>query len=564
MATPQATPGDTADPMSVRAVRGTLGLSALLLTAFALAFSWLSWHAESERQMTYLASVAELTEKSLDGYFQGLEKALSGIQDDLGRNNGNGDIDPVTAEIALLRFKATYPDMRIIILARADGQIIATTETNARRPLPSLGHEPSFIISRQELTKGQTLSIGRAFKGSVSGDWIIPVRFGLRDGDGKLTHTLGGGLPLAKPQSFWKDAPLPAGAALGLVRDDGYIISRYPLPARGKLEDLYGKPILGGGFSYMVENNFPRSGSTVRRSTVTGEEAQFVFRRLAHYPLYVYLNNPVANIWTAWWQSARYTYLLLALLVLGGLLIYRWSQRQQARWDAERDRRISELEAANRELDAFTYTVSHDLRAPVRAIDGYAAMLGEDFSATLPEPGRRRIEQIRASARRMGYLIDGLLSFARFARQALSRQSLSTEALVQSVVAELAPAGVPAIRVGALPPSDADPVLLRQVWVNLLSNAVKYSRNAQPPLIEVGYADGAYFVRDNGIGFDMAHTKNLFGAFSRLHGADAFDGSGVGLAIVKRIVERHGGSIEARAEPGKGATFSFTLGPGPA
>jgi PAS domain S-box-containing protein len=229
--------------------------------------------------------------------------------------------------------------------------------------------------------------------------------------------------------------------------------------------------------------------------------------------------------------------------------------------------RTAELESANKELEAFSYSVSHDLRSPLRTVDGFSQALLEDFGPTLPEEGRRQVRTIREGAQRMGALIDDLLAFSRLGRQALARrQPLNMERLVQDTLDELLPRrndDLVVVRIGELPPSAGDGALVKQVWTNLLSNAIKYSAKRERPVVEVGSErnDGGivYFVRDNGVGFDMRYAKKLFGVFQRLHRAEDFEGTGVGLAIVQRIVQRHGGRIWAEASPNAGATFRFTL-----
>ncbi len=229
-------------------------------------------------------------------------------------------------------------------------------------------------------------------------------------------------------------------------------------------------------------------------------------------------------------------------------------------------KRTSELESANKELEAFSYSVSHDLRAPLRAVDGFSQAVLEDYGPRLPEEGRRYLQTIREGAQRMGVLIDDLLTFSRLSRTPLKKQEVNTDKLVHHVLEEMNSQQEDRqveIRIGDLPMCQGDPALLNQVWVNLLSNALKYTRHRENAVIEVGckvaQEENVYFVRDNGAGFDMRYAHKLFGVFQRLHRADEFEGTGVGLAIVQRIINRHGGRVWADAAVDRGATFYFTL-----
>jgi light-regulated signal transduction histidine kinase (bacteriophytochrome) len=221
--------------------------------------------------------------------------------------------------------------------------------------------------------------------------------------------------------------------------------------------------------------------------------------------------------------------------------------------------RTAELRALNKELESFTYSVSHDLRAPLRAIDGFGRIIEEEYGPRLDDEARRLLAVVRSSSKQMGQLIDDLLDFSRLGRQDLGKQSVDMAALAREAARAL---GIqPAL--GELPAAHADPALLRQVWLNLLGNAAKYSGKRAEPRIEVGGreegAGSLYWVRDNGVGFDMRYAGKLFGVFQRLHGADEFPGTGVGLAIVQRVVSRHGGRVWAEGRVGEGACFYFTL-----
>ncbi len=234
--------------------------------------------------------------------------------------------------------------------------------------------------------------------------------------------------------------------------------------------------------------------------------------------------------------------------------------------NAELMQLTSELQAANRELEAFSYSVSHDLRAPLRAIDGFSRILEEDHGERLDDEGRRLLAIVRHSTTHMGRLITDLLAFSRFGRVVMERAALDMTALAREVIAELTQAteGRPcAIDLAPLPPAWGDAALVRQVWMNLIGNAIKYSGKRPQPRVEISGRvedhDAVYCVKDNGAGFDMLYYDKLFGVFQRLHREDEFSGTGVGLAIVHRVVTRHGGKVWAEGRPDEGASFYFSL-----
>ncbi|HTL51979.1 MAG TPA: ATP-binding protein [Planctomycetota bacterium] len=228
--------------------------------------------------------------------------------------------------------------------------------------------------------------------------------------------------------------------------------------------------------------------------------------------------------------------------------------------------KIGELSAANHELEAFTYSVSHDLRAPLRHIDGYIELLNRETADKLDEKCRRYLDTIESSAKQMGRLIDGLLNFSRMGRASLSYGPVDSSALVEELVAaQRALSGAQEVhwQVGSLPPVQADRTMLRQVWSNLIENSLKYSRTRPIPEIEIGGRiednQAVFYIRDNGVGFDPQYAHKLFGVFQRLHSAREFEGTGIGLANVQRIVTRHAGRVWAEGKVDAGATFYFSL-----
>jgi PAS domain S-box-containing protein len=231
------------------------------------------------------------------------------------------------------------------------------------------------------------------------------------------------------------------------------------------------------------------------------------------------------------------------------------------------EQRTAELRAANQEMEAFSYSISHDLRAPLRAVDGFSRILSRNYADRLDEEGQRMLDLVRGGAQRMGQLISDLLEFSRIGRQTLKPSLIDMEAMAREVfegVVAQEPKREIRFDLHPLPKAHGTPAMIRQVWVNLISNALKFSKEREISEIEIGSrrdGDGKqlYYVKDNGAGFDMRNADKLFGVFQRLHSMERFEGTGVGLALVQRIIERHGGRVWAEAEVDRGATFSFFL-----
>jgi len=331
----------------------------------------------------------------------------------------------------------------------------------------------------------------------------------------------------------------------------------------------------------MVQNRKGQSsGAGTTHSVMTAERdtMQAIRKQIddmqRHELSLLYSRNLVekANAGSAKWTVGLGTF--VAILVLGftlyvlNLETYHRirTQTQLERANAVTAHHARQLETANKELEAFSYSVSHDLRAPLRHINGFLQLLRDQSSSSLDEKSRRYINTIIQAATRMGQLIDDLLSFSRVGRVELKKTPINLDDVVAEIVTEQkmeAPDRAITWDIKKLPAVSGDPTMLRQVFVNLIANAVKYSRSREKAEIGIGSMpkDGelCFYVRDNGVGFDMAHVGKLFGVFQRLHREEDFEGTGIGLANVQRIIHRHRGRVWAEGAVDQGATFYFTL-----
>ena len=231
------------------------------------------------------------------------------------------------------------------------------------------------------------------------------------------------------------------------------------------------------------------------------------------------------------------------------------------------EKKNEELQYINKEMESFSYSVSHDLRAPLRALDGYSKMLGEDYGNVLDAEGKRLLGNIQYNAKKMGQLVDDLLSFSRLGKKEVQRCEIDMTEMVQSILAEMQSSEPykADIKINSLEPAIADRSLISQVMINLISNALKYSGKKEKPQVEIGSEkienETTYYIKDNGVGFDMNYVSKLFGVFQRLHSESEFSGTGIGLATVHRIIVKHGGKVWAKSKLNEGATFYFTLPP---
>jgi len=501
----------------------------------------------------------------------GLTKAIFSASDApqvgaASKSFGAATIDPRTLTALAKRSSLAYA-----YIAGSGGRVLAASPGIPASASGTPGR-PSVAIS-QALDGGQPW-FSDLFRGP-HGQYLIEQAIPFPTSFGRRVEVLA--YPAALLSGFLSSylvGALPDKTSNGLVLDghgrivassvSGVAVGR--LPSAGFLAVLASRPVASA-----VQGQYNASIATGRRGA-----RYVVAAAIGGSDWRVGLTEPTSTLYPAdvgsqWWVIWL-VFVAFALAALGCIYLLRRSLNGAAQLVAQAhhvEGVNAELEATNGELNAFSYSVSHDLRAPLRAIDGFSRIVLSDDEGTLSDSQRRYLGLVRDNTQVMGDLIDDLLSFSRLANQPLKRRTVQTAELVEAVESELlANQNGRTIEFanGELPAVEADPALLRQVFANLLGNAVKYSGERERIRVAVDSErrDGelVFLVRDNGVGFDMRYVEKLFQVFQRLHRAEDYEGTGVGLAIVQRIITRHGGRVWAEGKPDEGATFYFTLNGG--
>ncbi|MEO8332383.1 MAG: PAS domain S-box protein [Gallionella sp.] len=319
-----------------RTLKYSLILLVIALLAYAAFFSWKSWRTAKSDELSRLVTITDLSEKAIDTYFTQLEIAMQSLGMDLAGTPKQPDLDRAFSLVS--RFQALHTELGNILLIRADGQILLTGKTPHSRELPTLAKDLSFIKFRDELLQGPPFVIGQPVIGHIDNSWIISARYAVTDQTGKLNYILSANLPIDMLQSFWAESPNPRITALGLIRDDGYMVSRYPEPEVAKLDNLYGKPAAGVMVEYLRANNFPQWGRVEGPGTSSTDTAVQVMRRLKHHPVTLFVELPMAEIKAAWWGKVRAPYFLMVLMLAGILVGYSRSIRRRHAWSQEQRR----------------------------------------------------------------------------------------------------------------------------------------------------------------------------------------------------------------------------------
>lgn len=457
-----------------------------------------------------------------------------------------------------------FPQAQAIWLADSSGRI-----RNASQPLPaspvSVADRDYFKALRE---RDAGTAVGHLVQGRIMQGWNFNTARRRESGssafDGIVIITI-----FANYFSdFWNQSAAAPDTVTALVRGDGQVLSRAPGIDFRTLALPTDAPLFERARN--AEQGFYRA-----ISRTDGVDRLYAFHKLSRYDVLLAYGVSVQTALAPWHidlytNAALFGSAALALLLLTILMQRVARQAEMRERNAILEQRVrertAELKAANEELEAFTYSASHDLRAPLRSIDGFAKVLEEDYAARLDDEGKDALRRMRGAAQRMGELIDGLLALSRLARSDMNVEVVDLSALARSIADELKSSEPGRSVAFEIPPQlevRGDRRLLRALLENLLGNAWKFTRKHASARIVLGATEKngepAYFVRDDGAGFDMAHAANLFAPFQRLHGVSEFPGTGIGLATVRRIVQRHGGRVWAEGAIDRGAVFYFTL-----
>lgn len=552
-------------------------LLASLIVGVALSLIRFDQEQALQRAESELLGLTRVLEEHVARSFGETDSAISEIAGQVAQR-GSLDAFGERELQTLLRQRSTnLPEADFLFVEREDGSIAADSNSPAEGAQSS-GHNAGRKPTIPPLLR-DGVEIGSPTRSPTSGQWVTPLSRQIFDPLGKYLGTAGAAMSHRYFEGVYRELGLsPQDTILILHAGRAITLIRYP-QADGQIgASVTDSPAIGA--------DLQQRSMIVTASTATDPvERITAYRRLAELPLIVATSRSVDSALTDYYEHRDRILaaagVMLALLGALAILLNRDTMHRDreraalAELNATLEQRVhqrtEELEHSNRELLSFSYSVSHDLRAPLRAINGFSHALAEDYGDRLDETGQSYLIRLRRASLRMGELIDELQKLASVSRHTLRIEHTDVSAIAHEILDELAatsPERAVQSHVEADLSADADPVLIRNALQNLLANAWKFTRDSQPALIHVGGRphgdEKLFYVTDNGIGFDMAHAAKLFQPFQQLHRRDGFEGSGIGLASVRRVVERHGGAVWAESSPGTGTTMFFTLPRSPA
>ncbi len=591
-----------------------VNLFVLLLACVVL---WYVYLRTVEEAKTATQNLALTLEKHISGVFKKAEVALFAAGDEAERQLATAGIDAGSYSRFLAVQTERVPEVSAIRMADKTGRILFGKGV-AKDSAVNIADRDYFVHARDDRSDGSYIS--SPYLSRISGEWTINISHRIAYRDGSFAGVVYAGFPTAFFTELFSSLDIGRSGTAALRDHELKLIARHPDP--GKNGSFIGQQISQASFLDKARSGIEQWTQT-ELSDIDGFYRILSFRKIEGFPLYVSVGVASADYLAGWNNLGLVVVLLIAFFVavtvrLSQLILVSWGKEKRAEEDLrESNRRLEEgisertadlsrandrlrmeleervriekriqninteleqrvrertslLESTNKELEAFAYSISHDLRSPLRALDGFSEVLLREYGEKMDGRGRELLERIQTASRRMGQLISDLLNLSTIARMGFARQEVDLSIIARETVEKLKAAD-PArkISVGIAPGLKAmgDERLIRFMMEHLIDNAWKFTGGQDDARVEIGSDRSGpqeeFFVRDNGVGFDMAYAGNLFKPFQRLHGIHEFPGNGIGLVTVQRIVARHGGTIRVEAEPGQGATFRFTLPHGP-
>jgi len=542
-------------------------LANLFVAALVCVSLYQSRHHYKERVVVQVQNLSQALEFTIAGIIDMADLALLAMVDEAERQVASGGINEHALTSYIARQHARIPELNGLRLTNAQGDVVYGTGVVPSN-LVNVSDRDYFVYARDN-RKGE-LFISKPVFGRVAKQWVFVIARRVNNPDGSFAGVAYGSLSIEYFVKLFSTFDVGRLGSITLRDGEFAVVARYPEPQG--VGSTIGSKSVTKEFLERLRNN-RTTGTYTAHAAIDNIERTFSYRMISHYPLYVIVGRASSDYLAEWWRDAAKILALVSLFTIGTLVaswfIFRsWMGKQQALEELKQyHEHLEELiNERTTDLEAFNYTVTHDLRRPLSNINAYCQVIMELWGDTLDGQCKGYIQGAHDETNRMNQLIDALLNFSRMTHKELQREDIDLSAMAMDVASSLQlrePDRKVKFECTEGLHANGDPNLLRIVMENFLSNAWKFTSKREEAIIEFGEMKMAggpvYFVRDNGAGIDMNYAEKLFEPFQRLPGTDEYQGHGIGLATVEKIIRRHGGKVWAEGYPEKGATFYFTL-----